>query len=265
MKTKEAVTVQCVKSVYSGYESELWELLMGEQLHIGGMESSLLLSDAAKLGPGMKGIDLCCYHGAGMRFLVRIKHVESMRGVDFSHQAVLECRKRSEYKGFVDCIQVTEADVTDSGLPSGKADFIWAEDSWCSVVDKEKLIQEAARLVRFGGTIAFTDLVEGPGLTDGEADRVMGFMKFPSLFTIQDYTRLLEKNDCKIEVAEDTGLFPKYIDMFVMLLSGQQAYDALRCLRFDEEALAKVNEEMRFVQKLVKEGKLLQARFIAKK
>ena len=54
------------------------------------------------------------------------------------------------------------ADVCASGLPAATADFVWGEDAWCYVVDKPRLVAEAARLVKPGGTIAFTDWVEGP-------------------------------------------------------------------------------------------------------
>jgi len=57
-------------------------------------------------------------------------------------------------------------------------------------------------------TIAFTDWVEGPaGLSDAEAVRFMGFMKFGTPNTVEDYRSLLEKNGCDIVEAEDTGRF----------------------------------------------------------
>ncbi|MFW5693341.1 MAG: hypothetical protein ACOCWL_03910, partial [Thermoguttaceae bacterium] len=49
-----------VQAVYSGPEWALWELLMGEQIHLGGLQSSTALAEAAGVGPGMTGVDLCC-------------------------------------------------------------------------------------------------------------------------------------------------------------------------------------------------------------
>ena len=57
-------------------------------------------------------------------------------------------------------------DACATGLPGGAADFVWGEDAWCYVVDKDRLIGEAARLVKAGGTIAFTDWIEGRGAAD---------------------------------------------------------------------------------------------------
>ena len=71
-----------VQAVYSGPEGNLWELVMGQQVHIGGLRSSMELAEKAGIGPGMTGVDLCCCSGAGMRFLVRFRNVARMHGVD---------------------------------------------------------------------------------------------------------------------------------------------------------------------------------------
>ena len=82
-----------------------------------------------------------------------------------------------------------EANVCATGLPGGQSDFVWGEDAWCYVEDKPKLIAEAARLVKLKGRIAFTDWMEGAtGLTEEEAKRFMGFMKFPSLTSMEEYS-----------------------------------------------------------------------------
>ena len=57
-----------------------------------------------------------------------------------------------------------------------------------------KLIAEAARLTKPGGRIVFTDWMEGPaGLGMAEAERMLGFMKFPSvtMFLVGEKSQLL--------------------------------------------------------------------------
>jgi SAM-dependent methyltransferase len=78
------------------------------------------------------------------------------------HDLVERGRKRCRDEGLDDRIRFIHADACSSGLPTASADFVWGEDAWCYVTDKPKLIAEAARLVRPGGVIAFTDWVEGP-------------------------------------------------------------------------------------------------------
>src|SRR5271157_3378308 len=156
MKTIKNIGLRDVQAVYSGPEGDLWELIMGEQIHIGGFQSSMDLAKRAGIGAGMQGIDLCCCSGAGMRFLVRFCNVAAMRGVDATAKVVERGRQRCQAGGLDKQISFTLADVCASGLPAAGADFVWGEDAWCYVVDKPKLIAEAARLVKPGGTIAFT-------------------------------------------------------------------------------------------------------------
>jgi SAM-dependent methyltransferase len=95
---------------------------------------------------------------------------------------------------------------------------VWGEDAWCYVEDKTKLVAEAARLVKSGGTIAFTDWVEGPaGLSDEEAGAFLQGMKFPSVQNIEGYRSLLGSNGCEVAVAEDTGRFAPYVDLYLQM------------------------------------------------
>jgi len=266
MKSVSGITLADVQAVYDGAEGDLWELIMGEQIHVGGFASSQDLAQSAGVGPGMKGIDLCCCNGAGMRFLVRMRGVDAMHGVDATGTVVARCRERCAAEGLAERIEVTLADVCDSGLPDGGADFVWGEDAWCYVVDKPKLVAEAARLVRPGGTIAFTDWVEGPaGLTDEEARRFLAFMKFPSVQDVSGYAELLGSNGCEVVAAEDTGRFAPHVDLYLRMLEMQLSYDALRIIGFDLALMDRMGAEMGFMQELAHAGKIAQGKFVARK
>ncbi len=266
MKTMDNIGLKEVQAVYSGPEGQLWELIMGEQIHIGGFVSSMDLAEKAGIGCDMIGFDLCCCNGAGMRFLVRFREVSRMHGVDATEKVVEQGRCRCEQEGLSDKTEFTLADVCDSGLADASADFIWGEDAWCYVVDKEKLISEAARIVKPGGVIAFTDWIEGKaGLTDTEAERFLTFMKFPNVQDIEGYTDLLAANGCEVIAAEDTGRFGPYVDLYLNMLNMQLTYDALKIIGFDSELMQLMGAEMAFMQELAHASKIAQGLFIARK
>ncbi|MGB2862672.1 MAG: methyltransferase domain-containing protein [Sedimentisphaerales bacterium] len=266
MKTTGNVGLKEVQAVYSGPEGELWELIMGEQIHIGGFASSMDLAEKAGIGPGMKGVDLCCCNGAGMRFLVRFREVARMEGVDATEKVVDQGCRRCELEGLSDRTEFTLADVCESGLADASADFVWGEDAWCYVVDKEKLISEAARIVKPGGTIAFTDWIEGnAGLADAEAERFLAFMKFPNVQNLEGYSDLLTANDCEIITVEDTGRFGPYVDLYLNMLNMQLTYDALKIIGFNSELMQAMGAEMVFMQELAHAGKITQGLFVARK
>ena len=266
MKYLPKTDLSNVQGVYSGPEGELWELVMGQQIHIGGMVSSTDLANRAGIGDGMQGVDLCCCTGAGMRFLIRYCGVAAMTGVDATPKMTELGRQRAATEGFDGKMKFVLADVCDGSLASASADFVWGEDAWCYVVDKPTLIAEAARIVKPGGPIAFTDWVEGTEkLTDEEATRFLTFMKFPSFASIADYTALLEANDCEVVVAEDTGRFPDYVDLYLNMLNMQLTYDALKVIGFDTELMTALAGEMAFMQELAHAGKIAQGMFVARK
>jgi ubiquinone/menaquinone biosynthesis C-methylase UbiE len=266
MKATQGIGLQNVQGVYSGAEGDLWELVMGEQIHIGGFKSSQALAARAGIAPGSSGVDLCCCTGAGMRFLIRFAGVGSMQGVDATPRVVERGRQRCQQEALDGKITFSLADVTRSGLPSASADFIWGEDAWCYVEDKPKLIAEAARIVKPGGIIAFTDWVEGPaGLTVEEAERFLKFMKFPNIQDIAGYSALLTANQCRVQVAENTGRFSPHVDLYLQMLDMQLSYDALKIIGFDAALMGMLAGEMGFMQELAHAGKIAQAMFVAVK
>jgi ubiquinone/menaquinone biosynthesis C-methylase UbiE len=255
-----------VRHVYEGAEGDLWELLMGQQIHIGGMRSSMDLAERAGIGAGQRGVDLCCCNGAGMRLLVRFRNVAAMTGVDVTATVLERGRARCHEEGLGDRIKFVLADACATELPSDRADFVWGEDAWCYVEDKTALVAEAVRLVRPGGTIAFTDWVEGPkGLSDAEAEQFLRFMKFPNVQTLDGYPRLLERAGCEMIDASDTGRFASHIELYMQMAQMQLSYDVLRILDYNLAALEAIGGAMGWMVELARAGKIVQGRFIARK
>ncbi len=260
----DGVSLETVQTVYSGPERLLWELLMGEQIHIGGMQSSLALARASGVVSGTRGIDLCCCTGAGMRFLLRCLRVGHMTGVDATPAVVEIGRARCESAGVRDCVTFVLSDASSTGLEAASADFVWGEDAWCYVEDKEKLIYEAVRLVRPGGIVAFTDWITGPTpITDDEARRLLQFMKFPNMLSLLEYRTLFESAGATVLRAEDTGRFGPAMDLYLRAVSEQLAFDVLRILNFDQESFDAMAGEMAFLRELARDGKIIQGMFVA--
>lgn len=264
MVTLPGIGLGDVQAVYDGPEGDLWELVMGEQIHIGGLSSSIELADRAGIAEGSRGVDLCCCNGAGMRFLVRFRKVAHMTGVDATERIVDRGRQRTAEEDLTDSVEFVLSDATDTGLPDAGFDFAWGEDAWCYVEDKAMLIREAVRIVRPGGKLAFTDWVTGPEeMSADEAERYLRFMKFPNILSIDDYHRLLAECGCHVETAEDTGRFPSHVDLYLDVLNKQLTYDALKLIGFDIELMQSLGGEMVFIQQLAHDNKICQGRFVA--
>jgi ubiquinone/menaquinone biosynthesis C-methylase UbiE len=264
VKSIAGVGLAEVVFVYSGAQGDFMQLLFGQQLHIGGMKASIDLADRAGIGAGLSGVDLCCCNGAGMRLLVRSRNVAAMVGVDATEAVIERGRRLTREEGLEDRVRFILADACDSALPSDSADFVWSEDAWCYVTEKPKLIAEAARIVRPGGVIAFTDWIEGPaGLTDSEAQRFLGMMTFANVEDISGYVSLLSQSGCEVRVAEDTGRFASHFELYLNMIEMQLTYDVLRTVAFRTELLETLVDGFRFLGEMARAGKIAQARFVA--
>lgn len=264
MKAIESSGLNDVRAVYGGPQGDLYSLLMGQQLHVGGMNASLDLAERAGIGAGQSGVDLCCGSGGGMRVLVRFRDVASMIGVDLTPRNVERGEQRSREEELSYRIRFVLTDACSSGLPAACADFVWGEDAWCYVPDKAKLVAEAARLVRPGGVIAFTDWVEGDtAMSAEEARRALGLMNFANVQDMPGYVHLLRENGCDVRIAEDTKRLPSFFDLSLNLIELQFTYDVLATVQFRTDVLKIITDNFRFLGDLSRAGKLIQGRFVA--
>ena len=101
------VSVNDVSAVYAGPGGKLWELLMGEEIHVGGAEQTDYL--AKKAGIDEKGkdlilLDICSALGGPARHLVE-KYGIRVIGVDITPEMMEEAQKRTIGKPFKDKIE----------------------------------------------------------------------------------------------------------------------------------------------------------------
>lgn len=263
---KNSITLKDVNAVYSGPEGQLWEMIMGEQIHVGGFASSMTLAQKAGIREGQKVLDLCSALGAGLRFLVKNFNVKGY-GLDGTKHMYEEAIKRAKRDNMDGSIEFKLGDVTAIPWTDSTFDVVWGEDAWCYVVDKERLISESARILKKNGTIAFTDWVEGPeGLNDADGERINAFMKFPYMESRKGYESLLKKHGFKIKVSEDlTSEFADYIEFYIGMLTKQLTFDALRIIGWDMNMMQAMGGEMGFMLQKAREGCFGRTRIVAVK
>jgi hypothetical protein len=88
-------------------------------------------------------------------------------------------------------------------------------------------------------------------------------MKFPNIQDIDGYATALKDRGLDVKVAEDTGIYASCIDLYLDMLEKQLTYDALKIIGFDVELMGAMSVEMKFMQGLAHEKKIVQGMFIA--
>jgi ubiquinone/menaquinone biosynthesis C-methylase UbiE len=224
-KKKYDFSVWDVSEVYAGPGGKLWELLMGEQIHVGGADDTDVL--AMKLGLDKKThinlLDICSALGGPARHLAE-KYGTHVVGLDITPEMVEEARKRTIGKHYADKIEYRLGSALDIPAHANSFDIVWGQDAWCYIRDKSRLINEINRVLKPGGSLGFTDWIWGTvDAPESESDYLMEFMVFPDMQTIDGYSELIESVGMIIEEVEDLGEnFAKYMDNYISILQNNK-------------------------------------------
>ncbi|MFX0091265.1 MAG: class I SAM-dependent methyltransferase [Candidatus Hodarchaeota archaeon] len=218
MKLSYDFSVKDVSDAYDGPVGLLWELLMGEHIHIGGADETKRLAE--KLGVNKLSfiLDICSALGGPARFLAKTYEAKIV-GLDITDTMIKKSQERTEKAGLSHLVEYRRGNALDIPAKSNTFNIVWGQDAWCYITSKPRLITEAVRVCKQGGKIGFTDWILGSTLLNSqkEADFLFEFMIFPNMETLEGYKKLLEQNNCKVIEIEDlqedfTAHMHQYLD-----------------------------------------------------
>ena len=253
-----------VQAVYSGPEGQLWELIMGAT----DPRRRLPVVD----GPGRTGRHRGRHVGSRSLLLQRGGHAIpgplpqrcQMRGVDATPAMVELGRRRTEAEGFnkdkSDRITFTLADACETGLPAEERRFRLGRRCLVLRRGQGEADREAVRLTKPRGTIAFTDWIEGPpGLAAAEAER------FSAIHEVRQRAKPARlcgtcSADARLPGRGGGGHGPLRHPMSICTwtcYTSNSPTDALRILNYDAAFLEAMDGEMKFLQQLAHDGKII--------
>ncbi len=262
MNFKYDFTVKDVSDAYDGVVGVLWEVLMGEHIHVGGEKETERL--AKKLQVNDKYVlDICSALGGPARYLAKNFNA-SVLGVDITKTMLDKANTRTIKEGLQDKIEYRRGNALDLPVSSNSMDIVWGQDAWCYITDKSRLIYEAVRVCKQKGKIGFTDWILGSTpLEKEEADTLFEFMIFPNLETLEGYQILLEENNCKvIEVEDLQDDFAIHLKHYLEKLVGMKE---VITQEFSAELYEIAEAGVKAWKKAAEEGKVSRGLWIAEK
>lgn len=215
------VGIENVNEVYDGPGGILWEMLMGEEIHVGGAQETDVLAQKAGITADSHVLDVCSALGGPARHLAR-EYGCRVTGLDATTRMIQEAVRRTEEAGLTDQIEYKLGNALDIPFRAHTFDVVWGQDAWCYITDKERLIRECARVVRPGGVVAFTDWLETGPMTDEEWTALHTFMVFPYMETLDGYAALAQSAGLEVAEAEDlTSDFAEHVRMYLEVFRDQ--------------------------------------------
>jgi len=256
-------TIADVVEIYEGPVGVLWEMLMGEQIHVGGEKETDILANTAAINKDITLLDVCSALGGPARHLAK-KYGCKVTGLDATQKMVNEAIKRTENEGLSQQISYKLGNALDMPFKATTFDVVWGQDAWCYVTDKDRLIAEAYRVLKPGGIIAFTDWIQVGNMTEQEWNDLNSFMAFPYMETLDGYEQILKK--IGFEVIEKKDLsedFARHCHIYQDVLRNELKNAIIK--EYGNEMFETAVEGLNKWVKAADEGKVGRGRLIGKK
>ena len=260
---RTGVSVGDVNAAYDGAIGKIWEMLMGDFIHVGGLEESRVLAGKAGITRDSRVLDICSALGGPARFLAKTYGCR-VAGLDATLTMHLESRKRTEAAGLEELVSFHLGNALDIPFRDGTFDVVWGEDAWCYITDKDRLIAEAAQVLKPGGTLAFTDWLRAGSAAEEEILRINTFMIFPDVQTLEGYAELCRRHGLTVTGTED--LFKDFAEKcagYIARAGGPLKQQIVALV--GEEAFGRMAAEMVFMGEAARRGQFGRGRIVAGK
>jgi len=126
-------------------------------IHPGGFEATRRLAESCHLGQGQRVIDIACGKGTSAVYLARTYGCEVV-GIDFSEGLVDEANALKDRKRLDGRVSFRVGDALDLPFEDGEFDVAVSQAMLVLVADKRRAIEEALRVTKPGGRVAWLEL-----------------------------------------------------------------------------------------------------------
>lgn len=163
--------VETAREYYNSADADnfYFHIWGGEDIHIGLYESDdepiaqasrktvrRMVDLVGAIGPDQDVLDLGAGYGGSMRYVaerfgcrcvaLNLSEVENERAREMNREA-----------GLSDRVDVVDGDFTSLAYPDESFDLLWSQDAFLHSGDRAQVCREAARVLKPGGRLVFTD------------------------------------------------------------------------------------------------------------
>ena len=233
-----------------------------DQDHFGGPAATDALAQLANIEKSDHVVDVCCGLGGPARYLAH-NYGCRVTGIDMNRNRIDGARRLTERVGLENQVSFHRANALANKLPENSFDSLIAQEAFCHIPDKPRLLAECVRVIRPGGYIAFTDILSGTGMPESVRDRLQREMAFTELNTLNGYRALLDSNDCIVKDIQD--LTETWAEILVKRLDMYRSLKDQTVASFSQAHFDKWDRAYSFFVGLYASGELRGARFLAHK
>jgi sarcosine/dimethylglycine N-methyltransferase len=194
--------VDATKSYYDGPADEIYRRIWGENIHIGYFasehetlpqamkRSNEQMAKPVDLGPEDTVLDVGCGYGALARFLARNFGCEVVAS-NISDRELAWGRELTAEQGLDDKVSFEWADFHELPYGADAFDYYWSQEAFLHAVDKATVLEEAARVLKPGGQLVFTDLLVRAGTPESDREKIYARVNSPDMWDTHHYKSAL--------------------------------------------------------------------------
>lgn len=189
----------------------------GENIHIGLYDNpGVSIAEASRrtvqrmasqvrgLGPDTRVLDLGSGYGGAARYLAKTFGCR-VTALDLSARENARHREMNREQGLDQLIEVVEGSFESIPVPDAAFDLVWSQDAILHSGQRDQVIGEAARALRPGGELVFTDPMQADDCPDGVLQAVYDRIHLDSLGSLRFYRRVTADHGlCEVQFTELT-------------------------------------------------------------
>jgi sarcosine/dimethylglycine N-methyltransferase len=231
-----------------------------DQDHFGGLEAVDLLARKAGIDASTHVLDVCSGLGGPARYLAKRLGCR-VTGIDITRSRHESAVRLTEMVGLDQLVDFQHCNALDMPFSDASFDVVISEEAFAHVPEKPRLIAECARVVKPGGTIAFTDVLRKERLQASALARLQGEMAAAKLGSLAEYRDLLAGAGCTVVSCED--LSAPWTEILVKRLEMYRSLRDTTVAKFGEAHFRKWDDTYAFFVGLFVDGQLGGGRFVA--
>ena len=130
------------------------------EFHIGGRKATIQLADMAQLSAQDKVLDIGSGLGGPARTLVE-EFAVRVEGIDLTHEFCSVANELTRITGLSDRAVFSQGNALSLTGDSENYDVVWTQQSCMNIEDKRRMLSEAYRVLKPGGTFIFQEVFAG--------------------------------------------------------------------------------------------------------
>ncbi|MBM85268.1 MAG: hypothetical protein CMM47_04520 [Rhodospirillaceae bacterium] len=195
--------IEAVQKTYNQVGSTLIEKLYSEDyLSIGGTVSTDILANYAEINEQSYVLDVGSGLGGPALHLAGSRGCR-VTGLDLIPTNVEQAKCRAEERGLQNLANFQVGNATELPFNSNSFNVVWGQDAWCHVADKARLISECVRVLKPGGTVAFSDWLQTAQMNQAQSKQIHDATASTNMATMALYSELLFENGLSIKKYEN--------------------------------------------------------------